>query len=187
MKSNGALLVSHPGEDHSCPAGAPLVHVSGTSGGHKVNAHFSVCTTGQEGSTGQWAELARYGPVWIMQSSGKAGGAHVIIHLRVVLSVSRKYQSGIVTDLRLSSPSGASIFRARAYYGLPRTSIATRVTPGAYLVSAAIRECLGNCNVVSQPRSMCALPFKADAAEPTRLDVRVKPTGTCAVQIEQHG
>jgi hypothetical protein len=187
IASDEGLLVSHPGREHSCPFGPPRVHVTGRSDGRKVDARFSVCTSGQEGQAARWIEFADYGPWWIMQTSGQTDGAQVSIRLNVAPTVNRSSQSGVVTDVRLSphSSGSASVFRARGYPGFRKPVIVTRVKPNTYVLSVTTRECLKTCNRLSL-QSTCALRFPADKAKPSRLDVRVKPNGDCLVQIEQH-
>jgi hypothetical protein len=52
-----ALLYSFPGPDHSCPAGAPTVSITGSWNGKPLHSRFSVCTGGQERQAGAWAGL----------------------------------------------------------------------------------------------------------------------------------
>jgi hypothetical protein len=190
VKADKSLFVSHPGADHSCPYGPPLVRVTGRSRGQKVDAQFSVCTTGQERSAFRWIELGGYGPLWVMQPSGQTSGARVSVGMRIASGISGLYPYGIVRDLRLlpRSPAAAPVFRARVYYGFgPPSRVETYLKAGKYVLSNSVRECLGGCDRLSASRSSCSLAFSATTAQRVRLDVRVKADGTCLIQTEQHG
>jgi hypothetical protein len=52
-----ALLYSFPGPDHSCPAGAATVSISGSWNGKPLRSTFSVCTGGQEQQAAAWTML----------------------------------------------------------------------------------------------------------------------------------
>jgi hypothetical protein len=186
IKTDKTLLVSHPGADHSCPYGPPRVHVIGRSGGQTVDAQFSVCTAGQEHSAARWNQLVGYGPLWV-QTSSHVTGTLVSVRLRIAHTITRTYQYGVVTEVRVSSASASPpVYAARAYYGFDGL-IQTRLQPGKYVLSTAIRECLGNCDRLSAPRRRCQLGFAATKHQTLRLDVRLNAGGACVVQIEQHG
>ena len=55
-----ALMEAREGREHSCPAGTPVVFVSGSYKGRPVDASFSACVSGQEPVGARWLELVRY-------------------------------------------------------------------------------------------------------------------------------
>ena len=72
IKTDTSLTLSHPGGDHSCPYGPPLVRVTGRRSGRRVDAQFSVCRFGQERSAARWIESVGYGPLWVTAASTSA-------------------------------------------------------------------------------------------------------------------
>ncbi len=119
IASRPALVLSGPGQDHSCPP-TPSVGVQGIYGGKPVSVAFSACLAGQGDLIGRWLALlpgsASLDAVRLDRGLGPLTLGQSRIAVQALLGPAKHaaagmnvYQSGVAAGLRKAIPVSLSV------------------------------------------------------------------------------